>query len=242
MNMVPSASFTTCFIRCGLEHDILLYTEQKKLFWPVAKAIPLPVLVDKALFAEPFVLIFSSKTAVQFFFENIYNIEKTLFKNCRKIYCVGRQTKEFFQKTFEHLQYPDICFSEKMGIQNVLDEFNLTISQEKLYFCIAAEGKTRKIVENTNFKSAHQMIFLYKLTAYKSDFLYKFFEVNGKFNAQIEYWFECYSGQIYQYTAEFLLDYFNCNAIVQLPTNIKISAIGASTIEKERQFYEQHRS
>ena len=222
-----------CIVRCGLLNDPTHQINDETFFWPVAQAVPLQVSLDKSFFNHPFSLIFTSKPSVHFFSENIFRQYGVDFKQCVGVYCVGFKTKEYFTTIFSSQNnIPCTFFSKKMGIQNLIEECRLTNKTETLLFFTALIGKTKDVVREASLKASTQIVPLYDLIPYKSDFLKNLFSQNP--NGVRNTVFKCYSGRILETAATFLMNYFDCRDIHDLPKFIKLLPVGTSALEKEK--------
>jgi len=232
-------------IQCGLKYSIGESSNKTEEFWPVAEAFALPIVLDKQSFDSEFSFVFSSKTAVQFFYEKIYALNKDIFKSCVSIYCVGHKTREYFQSLFSNENIDTSIFCAKQtGMQNLFDEFHLNQLKEKIIFVTIHDGKSREVIANHHFINQHIVIPIYDLRPYKTNFLNNLFNLSentdtGALKFEKNYSFECYSGRIFNYAASFLMEFFKCDHITDLPQNIQMSAIGASAREQERKLYEK---
>lgn len=226
-------------IYCGLknqEHAI-----KSKNFWPVLEAVENFFDINPSIFKSPYKLIFSSKTAIEFFYHKFFITHADVLNHCTGVYFVGQNSKHHFQKTFVHadlkLNYP----SKNDGMLNTIKEFNLDKSEEKLIFVTGAEGKSKTVIESTDFKSKTFILPIYYLVPYAHHALPEILE-SLHFDAGKKFVFECRSGQILLQSAIFLMQYFSCNDILSLPKNIFFSCFGQSTFDKVNQLYEQHTS
>src|SRR5688500_18869432 len=122
----------TISIHCGLQNDFeklgfvdnLKCSESNVLsncqlslcktsyFWPVLKAVKNSLNIEKNIFDNSYNLVFSSKTAIAFFFTEIFQQNPKILENCKAVYFVGFKSKQYFEFLLPNFS-KELLFSSK---------------------------------------------------------------------------------------------------------------------------------
>lgn len=209
-----------------------------EFFWPVLQAVKCPnVAMDSSVFHLPYKLIFSSKTAIDFFYNESAKKHESILDFCTGIYCVGDESKHYAQNIFGDTGHR-FFVPNTDGMKNLICEFALTKSYDPLLFIVAKTGRSITAITECNFSSTSYILPIYDVIPYESHFLETYMS-NILANQKIQVVFECRSGQILDQVSKFLMQYFACNDIISLPKNIFFSCFGQSTLDKVKELYGQ---
>jgi uroporphyrinogen-III synthase len=229
------------FISCGIKDGTY---SSYDFFWPVLECIPLEFLFSMSS-ASKFSIIFTSKSAVNLFFEKysfLFPLPKKRFffspnktKQLEKICAVGDGTKKLIQEKYLPRDY-EVLVPKQEGLAGCLTEFSFSNDSTVMIYT-ALNGKSEEIVRELSTMDLPYSIRLcpiYKLHPFYSDFLESFFKRNNAFN-KANIVFHASSGLVLREVFHQLCLYFNRESAYDLPSNILFSIEKASTENAARE-------
>ncbi len=218
-------------VHCGvLNHPS---TPARGFFFPVLQAKYIHSEFNLKL-QQPYALIFTSAIAVQAFFcvqtLSVHQILENL--NLISIFCVGNQTTEYLKEKLRQYNFTGI--QQKLspalkheGLEAVLKELNGYFT-DAAYVLTSLEGKTKTILQETNFSFQVYPIFLYELIALND------FSWLSRLNSKDSIIFHCRSGKVLGATVNLVCQYYKIPSPKELTDQFLFSLEKKSAADKAR--------